>query len=94
MMTGSHAGRAGSGGIFPRVTIRQAVADAVVEVCGTSPDLLVDEATLASLDIDSLDLIEIGMIVETEYGITVESEAFDGVETFGAAVAVFERILT
>lgn len=73
-------------------TLREVVIAAVVEVCGLDRADLVDGATLADLEIDSLDLLEIAMVVEGETGIIVEAEDFEGVETLGAAVAVFDRL--
>jgi acyl carrier protein len=73
------------------MTVRDVVMDAVVEVCGTDPASITDDATLTSLEIDSLDLIEVGMIVEQRFGAIVNLEDFDDVATFGAAVSVFER---
>lgn len=71
---------------------RSAVVAAVIEVCGTDESNLVDDATLESLEIDSLDLLEVGMIVEENLGVIVEVEEFDGVGTLGETVAVFERL--
>lgn len=73
-------------------TMRDVVIAAVVEVCGLDPADLVDGATLADLEIDSLDLLEVAMVVEQETEVIVEAEDFEGVETFGAAVAVFDRL--
>jgi acyl carrier protein len=75
------------------MSIREAVADAVVEVCGTDRAELVDGATLESLDIDSLDLIEVGMIIEQQFDVQLQAESFQGVHTFGGAVEVFERAI-
>lgn len=72
--------------------LQSTVVDAVVEVCGIEANSLVADATLSELGVDSLDLLEVAMIVEDETGIVVQAEDFEGVETFGAAVAVFERL--
>ena len=71
---------------------RRIVVDAVVEVCGTEESRLVDTATLQDLGIDSLDLLEIGMIVERELDTIVDAEDFDGVGTVGETVQVFDRV--
>ena len=68
------------------------LVSAIVEVCGTDSTRIVDGATLQSLDIDSIDLIEIATVLELEHGIVVEVEDFDGVVTFGDALAVFEGL--
>ena len=76
-----------------RATCRNDVVEAVVEICGIAPEFLVDDADLEALQIDSLDLIEIGMIFEERHDARLSSEDFDGVTTFGGAVAVFDRVL-
>ena len=80
-------------GRFIVMSCRPDVVDAVVEVCGVGPTAILDEATLESLDIDSLDLIEIAMIVEEKYPIEADGADFEAVETFGAAVEIFDRLI-
>ncbi|MDJ0770840.1 MAG: phosphopantetheine-binding protein [Ilumatobacter sp.] len=75
------------------MSCRPDVVDAVVEVTGLDAAELHDAATLESLDIDSLDLIEVAMIVEERRGVEVAGDDFEGVTTFGGAVAVFDRLL-
>jgi len=75
------------------VTCRSDVVDAVVEVCGVDATLLVDDADLSSLEIDSLDLIEIGMIIEEKYDTTLDSQMFQDITTFGQAVAMFDGVI-
>ena len=75
------------------MTVRDDVVGAVGEVCGVVAEELKDEATLDGLEIDSLDLIEVGMIMEVKHGIRVSSDDFEDVSTFGDAVAVFDRIV-
>ena len=72
---------------------RGEVVDAVVEVCGITPDVLVDDADLDTIGIDSLDLIEVGMIIEERHDVQLSGDDFEGVTTFGGAVGVFEGIL-
>ena len=73
-------------------TTRRVVVNAVVEVCGTDEGRLIDNATLQDLAIDSLDLLEVAMIVEEELGVVVEAEDFEDVETLGQTVAVFSQL--
>ena len=75
------------------MTVRSDVVGAVVEVCGVSADDLTDDATLEGLEIDSLDLIEVGMIMEERHDIRVSTDDFEDVATFGDAVAVFDRLV-
>ena len=71
--------------------MRSDVVRAVEEVCGIGAADLVDDADLETRGIDSLDLIEIGMILEEQHGIALASEQFESVTTFGETVAVIER---
>ena len=71
--------------------VTQAILDAVAEVKGTRLDNVDDDARLRDLDLDSLDLIEIGMIVEQRLGVIVPTERFDGIEAFRHVVDVFVR---
>lgn len=63
------------------------VYEILVEL-GPEPEQLHPEATFEELDLDSLDLVEIGQILLQEYGILLEPEQFDGVETIGQAMEV------
>lgn len=74
------------------MTVRNDVIEAVVEVCGIDVAALVDGATLESLGIDSLDLIEIAMIIEDQHDTQISGDDFEDVTTFGGAVAVFDRV--
>ena len=60
------------------------IVDALVEF-GADPDRLRPEATLEELDIDSLDLFELGQILNHEFGIQVDPQDFDEVTTVGQA---------
>ncbi len=75
------------------MSCKRDVIDAVVEVTGLDPERITDEATLEELEVDSLDLIEIGMIIEQAHGIEVNGDDLEGVVTFGDAVAAFDRAL-
>jgi acyl carrier protein len=43
---------------------------------------------LSAIEVDSLDLVEIGQIVEEEFGVTVQPEDIQGVETVGGIIDV------
>ena len=60
------------------------IYDALVDF-GTDPELLRHDATLEELDIDSLDLFELGQILNHEFGIEVDPQDFEGVTTVGQA---------
>jgi acyl carrier protein len=57
-----------------------------VEVLSVEPDKVVPEAKFGDdLDADSLDLVELVMALEEEFGIEVPEEDLEGVETVGQA---------
>jgi len=67
-----------------REQIMQRIRVALVEF-GVESDDLRPEASLEELDIDSLDLFELGQILHQDFGIEVEAQDFDEVETLGEA---------
>ena len=57
-----------------------------VDVLSVSEDKIVPEAKLGDdLDADSLDLVELIMALEEEFGVEVPEEDLEGVETVGQA---------
>lgn len=75
-----------------REQITQRIRDALVEF-GVESDQLRPEASLEELDVDSLDLFELGQILHQDFGIEVEPQDFDEVETLGEAQeAMLRRI--
>ncbi len=57
-----------------------------VEVLSVDADKVTHEASFADdLDADSLDLVELVMALEEEFGVNVEEEELEGIETVGAA---------
>jgi acyl carrier protein len=65
------------------------VFDILVEL-GPEPEQIHPDATLEELDLDSLDLVEIAQILAQEYGIMLDPEDFDTVETVGQAMDVIK----
>ncbi|MEA2467310.1 MAG: acyl carrier protein [Thermoleophilaceae bacterium] len=63
------------------------ITEALVEF-GADPDALRPEATLEELEIDSLDLFELGQILHQEFGMEVDPEDFETVVTLGDAQSV------
>ena len=57
-----------------------------VEVLAVEADQVIPEASFADdLDADSLDLVELVMALEDEFGVNVEEEELEGITTIGAA---------
>jgi len=70
--------------------IKKVVYEAL-ELFGVEQADISTEATLEQLDIDSLDLLELGQLVQEKLGIKVEAEQFKGVETVGQAIEAIAR---
>ena len=60
------------------------IIEALVEF-GADPDALNPDATLEDLEIDSLDMFELSQILNQEFGLEVNPEDFEGVQTLGDA---------
>ena len=57
-----------------------------VEVLSVDAGQVTREASFADdLDADSLDLVELIMALEEEFGVTVEEEELEGIATIGSA---------
>lgn len=63
----------------------QRVIFAGIEEIGTDGEIT-REASLESLDLDSLDLVELAQIVEDEFGIALDGESVKDVETAGDVI--------
>jgi acyl carrier protein len=57
-----------------------------LESFGAEPDAINNDAKLADLDIDSLDLAELSQIVEEQYGVNLTSNDVKAIVTVGDAV--------
>jgi acyl carrier protein len=68
-----------------REQIEQRVFQALEEF-GAEPDQISPDAEFESLDVDSLDLVELAQIVEDEYGVQLKGEDMEGVKTVRQAV--------
>lgn len=65
--------------------VEQTIYDGLVEL-GTDRGALSREATLESLDVDSLDLVELAQIVEDEYGVELRGNDVKDVKTVGDVI--------
>jgi acyl carrier protein len=66
-------------------SVENTIYDGLVEL-GTERDLLSREATLESLDVDSLDLVELAQIVEDEFGVELRGDDVKDVKTVGEVI--------
>ena len=72
----------------PTVTMDQ-VEETIVEAIATlGPDreLITRDATFESLDVDSLDLVEVAQIVEERFGVELKGDDTKGLKTVGDAI--------
>jgi acyl carrier protein len=67
------------------------LAAILVETFGVPADDISRDATWWSLDLDSLDVVELMLVVEGELGIKVADEQLEDVNTIGQAVDVIAR---
>jgi acyl carrier protein len=73
----------------PETVTRDAVQTRVftaLEEFGADPEEISLEATFEDLDVDSLDLVELGQIVQEEYGVEIKGEDMHKLKTVGDAV--------
>ena len=57
-----------------------------LEEFGAEPDKINRDAEFESLDVDSLDLVELAQIVEDDYGVQLKGEDMENLKTVGDAV--------
>jgi acyl carrier protein len=66
-------------------TAEKVITDGLVEV-GAEPAEISREATFESLDVDSLDLVEIAQIVEDEFGVELTGDDVQNLKTVGDVI--------
>ncbi len=70
----------------------EATVNEALESFGADASAINRDATLESLDIDSLDLAELSQVVEEKYGVTLKSTDAESLKTVGNAIdLVVER---
>jgi acyl carrier protein len=67
--------------------VEDVVTDALVKF-GTEPELIKPEVTFETLDIDSLDLFELGQIIEEEFKIELKGSDVKDIKTVGDLIEV------
>ena len=67
--------------------VQTTVTDAL-ESFGADASEITRDATLESLDIDSLDLAELSQIAEEKYGVALKSSDMERIKTVGDAIDV------
>lgn len=69
-----------------RDQVLELVTQVLVNEIGVEPELISEDATLESMDVDSLDLVEVAQVVEEKWGFRIRAENAKGVATLGDAV--------
>ena len=70
--------------------IYQKIVDTIVDAKGIDAASITPESNFKDLNVDSLDIAEMAMTLEDEFGITIELE--EGVATVQDLVNLIERI--
>jgi len=70
--------------------VYQKIVDTIVDAKGIDASTITPESSFKDLNVDSLDIAEMAMTLEDEFGITIELE--EGVTTVQDLVNLIERI--
>jgi acyl carrier protein len=68
-----------------RENVEQTIFNEIAKL-GPERDQVTRDATFESLDIDSLDLVEVAQVIEEEFGVEIKGEDAQEFETVGDAV--------
>ena len=69
-----------------RDEVLELIRDRLADILEIEPSEIAEGASFADdLDADSLDLVELVMALEEEFGVNVEEEELEGITTIGAA---------
>jgi acyl carrier protein len=71
--------------------IKDLLHNMLVEEFDIEPELITDEATLEDLDLDSLDLVEIGQVIEQKYGVRIKASDGEGVNNLGDVIEMIHK---
>ncbi len=65
--------------------VEEKVVEAIAEL-GAERDEITRDATFESLDVDSLDLVELSQVIEDEFGVELKGEDAQRLKTVGDAI--------
>jgi acyl carrier protein len=71
---------------IPREEIEGLIRGLLVEEFDIEEDLIRPEATMEELDLDSLDMVEIGQVVEQKYGVRIKASDAEDVSDLGGVI--------
>jgi acyl carrier protein len=69
-----------------REAVEQLVTNLLVDELDVDPAAITNDATLESLDVDSLDLVELAQLVEERWDFEIKGSDAKDVETLGDAI--------
>jgi acyl carrier protein len=69
-----------------REDIEGLIRGLLVEEFDIEPELIKSDATMEELDLDSLDMVEIGQVVEQKYGVRIKASDAEGVSDLGGVI--------
>jgi acyl carrier protein len=70
--------------------IQEKLTEALVEL-GADKDAIKPDAEFESLEVDSLDLVELAQVVEEEWGVEITGKDMESLKTVGQAVDLVEQ---
>ncbi len=76
-----------------RDEIKQKVIEVVAERLKTDPANLSEEKSFDELGADSLEIVELVMTLEEEFGIEIQEQDADNIRTVGDAINFIEKSL-
>jgi acyl carrier protein len=65
--------------------VEQTITESLAEF-GPEPDDIKRDATFEQLDVDSLDLVELGQVIEDRFGVKLEGDDVKDLKTVGDAI--------
>lgn len=71
--------------------IEDRCAEALIALSPANPESIARDTQLASLEVDSLDLVELAQMLDDDFDIQVTADDFEHVTTFGDAMDVVLR---
>ena len=78
-----------------REDIESLIRELLVDEFDIEPELIKSDATMEELDLDSLDMVEIGQVVEQKYGVRIKAADAEGVSDLGGVIEmIHNKILT
>lgn len=78
--------------VVNRDQVLELVTQVLVDEIGVEPELIMEDATLESMDVDSLDLVEVAQVVEERWGFRIRAENAKGVDTLGDAIDMIVKL--